>query len=61
MAVTCAIARSIVTLGWKYTRMTATPLYDCDSMWSMSFTVVVMERSAMVTMRFAMSLAESPL
>ena len=41
-------------------RITATPLYDCDSMCSMSLTVVVSARSLMVTMRFSISSAETP-
>ncbi len=36
------------------------PLSDCDSMWSMSLTVVVMPRSLLVTMRLAISGAERP-
>ena len=35
-------------------------MYDCDSMCSMSFTVVVMARSKIVTMRFSISSGEMP-
>ncbi len=60
MELICASAISGLTLGWKNTLMTATPLYDCDSMCSMSLTVVVMARSVTVTMRFSMSSGVSP-
>ena len=40
-AVTWATARSIRAPGWKKTLTTATPRSDCDSMCSMSLTVVV--------------------
>ena len=40
--------------------MTAMPLSDCDSMCSMSFTVVVMLRSLGLVMRLAISSAERP-
>ena len=46
--------------GWKKTLMTPTPVNDCDSMCSMSFTVVVIARSLIVTMRSAISSGVSP-
>ena len=61
MEVICAIASSTFDLGLEENLMTATPLYDCDSMCSMSLTVVVMARSEMVTMRFSISSGEMPL
>ena len=61
MELICASAISGLTLGWKNTLMIATPVYDCDSICSMSFTVVVMARSVMVTMRFSMSSGVRPL
>ena len=45
IAATCAIAVSMFALGWKKTLMTAMPRSDCDSMCSMSLTVVVRPRS----------------
>ena len=42
-----------IHVGWKKILMMPTPTSDCDSMWSMSLTVVVMPRSALVTMRLA--------
>ncbi len=53
IAVTWAIAWPIFTLGWKKILMMLVPTNDCDSMWSMSFTVVVKPRSALVAMRLA--------
>ncbi len=53
MALTWATAWAMFTLGWKKILMIPTPTSDCDSMWSMSLTVVVMPRSALVTMRLA--------
>ncbi len=47
MAVTCATAISIFADGWKNTLIRPTPLSDCDSMCSMSFTVVVSDRSTL--------------
>src|SRR3954470_20866681 len=55
MAVICAIDVPICAPGWKNTLMTETPDIDCDSMCSMSFTVVVNARSVVVTMRASMS------
>lgn len=60
MAVTWESANSTLAFGWKYTRVTETPEYDCDSICSMSFTVVVMARSKMVTMRFSISSGGRP-
>ncbi len=59
-AVICAIASSTFTVGWKNMRITETPLYEVDSMCSMSLTVVVMARSSMVTMRSAISCGDIP-
>src|ERR1700712_3220099 len=44
-ATVCAIAVWILADGWKNTLMTVTPDSDCDSMCSMSLTVVVNPRS----------------
>ena len=41
----CAIAMLIFTPGWKNTFMTAMPFNDCDSMCSISLTMVVKLRS----------------
>jgi hypothetical protein len=59
--VICDNATSTFAFGWKYTRITETPLYDCDSMCSMSLTVVVIARSKTVTIRFSISSGDSPL
>ncbi len=45
IAVTWATALPMFTCGWKKILMTPMPLSDCDSMCSMSLTVVVMPRS----------------
>ena len=45
MAVTCAVAASILAPGWKKILMTAMPVSDWLSMCSMSLTVVVSARS----------------
>ena len=47
-AVICAMARSMLALGWKKTLTTAMPFSDCDSMCSMLSTVVVSVRSVNV-------------
>ncbi len=60
MAVTCAIAVSMLAPGWKKTFTTAMPFSDCDSMCSMSSTVVVSERSVRLMMRLLISSALSP-
>jgi len=51
----------MLALGWKKTLMIDTPPNDCDSMCSMSLTVVVRLRSVTDTMRSAISLAGRPL
>src|SRR5437660_12721568 len=61
IAVTCATAASIRTPGWKKTLITEIPDTDCDSMCSMSLTVVVMARSLMVVKRFSISSGLVPL
>src|ERR1700723_4508898 len=58
--VTSATALPMSTCGWKKILMTAMPLSDCDSMCSMSLTVVVMPRSLLKTMRVDISWAERP-
>ena len=60
IAVICAIAFSIFACGWKNTFTTAIPFRDCDSLCSMSSTVVVRVRSVSVTIRLAMSWEFSP-
>ena len=60
MAVTWATALPMLTWGWKKILMRPMPLSDCDSMCSMSLTVVVMPRSLLVTMRLDISCADSP-
>ncbi len=57
----CASAVWMLAVGWKKTLMMETPLSDCDSMCSMSLTVVVRLRSVTETMRSAISLAGRPL
>ena len=60
MAVTCATALATLTLGWKKILMTPMPFSDCDSMCSMSFTVVVSERSLWTVIRSAICWGERP-
>ena len=60
IAVIWATAISILAFGWKNTLMTPTPYMDCDSMCSMSLTVVVKARSVIVTTRFSISSGEIP-
>ena len=60
IALTCATPASTFAPGWKNTLMTLTPLSDCDSMCSMSLTVVVIARSDTVTIRFSISSGETP-
>ena len=55
-----ATPASTLAPSWKYTLMTATPLYDWDSICSMSLTVVVIARSQTVTKRFSISSAATP-
>src|SRR5215470_15967889 len=57
----CATAASIFAPGWKKTLITLTPFNDCDSICSMSLTVVVIPRSLGVTIRFSISSAATPL
>jgi hypothetical protein len=52
--------RADIGAGLEKILTTATPFSDCDSMCSMSLTVVVSERSWMEMMRFAMSSGERP-
>ena len=59
-AFTWAMAASIGTLGWKYSRVTATPRSDTDSRCSIPLTVVVNARSLTVTIRSCISVGDSP-
>ena len=59
-AVVCAMARSILTPGWKKILTMDLPLNDCDSMCSISLTPIVSVRSKFETIRSAISCAESP-
>ena len=61
IAVTCATAASIFAPGWKKTLITEMPLNDCDSICSISFTVVVIARSLTVVNRFSISSGLVPL
>src|SRR4051812_31486088 len=60
-AVICAIAISTFAFGCRNTRITETPLYEVDSMCSMSLTVVVIALSSTVMTRSVISFGESPL
>src|SRR3954469_2208273 len=60
VAVTEDMASSILAVFWKKTFMTPTPFIDWLSMWSMSFTVVTMNRSNGVTIRVSMSSGDMP-
>ena len=60
MAVTCATALAMLTLGWKKILTTAMPFSDCDSMCSMLLTVVVSDRSESTTIRLAICSGERP-
>ena len=60
IAVTWASAVWMLACGRKKILMTPTPATDCDSMCSMSLTVMVMPRSELVTMRSAMSEGANP-
>jgi hypothetical protein len=60
MDTTCASAVWMLASGWKKTLMMATPASDCDSMCSMSLTVVVRLRSLCAVMRWPISCADSP-
>ena len=61
IAVTSATAMPMSTCGWKKILMMARPISDCDSMCSMSLTVVVMPRSLGDAMRLAICSADRPL
>jgi len=58
--VTWASAVWMLASGWKNTLITAMPASDCDSMCSMSLTVVVSERSLTLVMRVPTSWADKP-
>ena len=60
-AMTSEIAPLISAVGCRKTLITATPLYDCDSMCSTLFTKVVSDRSKIDTMRVSISEGTSPL
>ncbi len=60
IAVTCASAVWMLALGWKKILMTAMPGSVCDSMCSMSDTVVVRLRSFVEVMRWPISWADMP-
>src|SRR5579863_257623 len=51
IAVTCAFAMLMFTVGWKKILTMPKPVYEVASMCSMSLTVVVSERSNCVVMR----------
>src|SRR5260370_42548667 len=59
-AMTSEIAPLISAVGCGKTLITATPLYDCDSMCSTLFTKVVSDRSKIDTMRVSISVGPSP-
>ena len=61
VAVTWATAASIRAPGWKYTRITPTPVSDWLSTCSMSFTAVVSTRSVTRTSRLSTSSGGIPL
>jgi hypothetical protein len=56
----CATAVGMLAPGWKNTLMTAMPFSDCDSMCSMSLTVVVRLRSFCAVIRLPISWADRP-
>src|SRR5882724_5754643 len=60
-AMTSEIALLISAVGCRKTLITATPLYDCDSVCSTLFTSVVRDRSKIDTMRVSISDGTSPL
>ena len=60
-ATTWASAVSMLAVGWKNTLRIDTPASDCDSMCSMSLTVVVRLRSVWPAMRWPISWAGRPL
>ena len=59
--VICATAASVFVPGWKNTLTIDVPRSVCDSMCSISLTVVVRPRSKPDTMRLAISSADMPL
>src|SRR5213595_422578 len=59
--VICATAASVFVPGWKKILTTEIPRSVCDSICSMSLTVVVRPRSKPETMRLAISSADIPL
>ncbi len=59
-ATVCAIAVWMLAFGCRNSLMTVMPASDCDSMCSMSLTVVVRLRSLTDVMRLAMSSADRP-
>jgi len=61
IATTCASAVWMFAFGWKNTLITVMPASDCDSMCSMSLTVVVRLRSFCAAMRWPISCADRPL
>ena len=61
LAVTWAIASSILTFGWKKIFTMLRPFSDCDSTCSMSLTVVVSDRSNPDVIRCSISSALSPM
>src|SRR5215471_2458880 len=56
----CATAASVLVPGWKKILTTEMPRSVCDSICSMSLTVVVRPRSNPETMRLAISSADMP-
>src|SRR3981189_2368854 len=60
-AMTSEMAPLISAVGCKKILITATPLYDCDSMCSTLFTSVVTDRSKIDTMRVSISEGTSTL
>ena len=60
IAVTWESAIWMLAWGRKKILITPTPFTDCDSMCSISLTVIVMPRSELVTMRSAISLGAKP-
>jgi hypothetical protein len=61
MATTWAMAVGIFAFGWKKILMMDRPASDCDSMCSISLTVVVRLRSLTAVIRWPTSCADSPL
>src|SRR6266567_8728845 len=61
LAVTCESAVWMFAPWRKKILTTPTPFTDCDSMCSISLTVIVVTRSELLTMRSAISLGAKPL